>query len=157
MGSRLWRGVWAIATYPFFGKVAELVGRLTSIQGDCSISEIHRRMSEVVWRPCSHEACNAGCTSNTIELGAVKRVEKGKRIIRLAPTTIDSDELAAWLIEAAVRYAGKPVLGAQPAVAASAIPIHIVAAHGLCGVEKPEPGSQFGRTEQSIRRANVQR
>ena len=41
--------------------------------------------------------------------GAVERVEKGKRVIRLAPTTIDNDELTAWLIEAAVRYAGKPV------------------------------------------------
>ena len=41
--------------------------------------------------------------------GAVERVEKGKRVIRLAPTAIDNDELTAWLIEAAVRYAGKPV------------------------------------------------
>ena len=30
-------------------------------------------------------------------------------MIRLAPTTIDNDELTAWLIEAAVRYTGKPV------------------------------------------------
>jgi hypothetical protein len=41
--------------------------------------------------------------------GAMERVEKGKRVIRLAPTAIDNDELTAWLIEAAVRYAGKPV------------------------------------------------
>ena len=41
--------------------------------------------------------------------GAVERVEKGKRVIRLAPTVIDNDELTAWLIEAAVRYCGKPV------------------------------------------------
>ena len=41
--------------------------------------------------------------------GAVERVEKGKRVIRLAPKTIDNDELTAWLIEAAVQYAGKPV------------------------------------------------
>ncbi|CAE6773141.1 hypothetical protein R75777_03993 [Paraburkholderia nemoris] len=41
--------------------------------------------------------------------GALQRVDKGKRIIRLAPTTVDNDELTAWLIEAAVRYAGKPV------------------------------------------------
>jgi len=39
----------------------------------------------------------------------VERVEKGKRVIRMAPTPIDNDELTAWLIEAAVRYAGKPV------------------------------------------------
>src|ERR1019366_2429884 len=37
----------AIAAYPFFGQVAELVGRLTSLQGDCASSEIHRRMSEL--------------------------------------------------------------------------------------------------------------
>ncbi len=41
--------------------------------------------------------------------GTVERVEKGKRVIRLAATTIDNDELTAWLIEAAVRYAAKPV------------------------------------------------
>ena len=39
--------------------------------------------------------------------GAVERVEKGKRMIRMAPTTIDNDELKAWLIEAAARYVGK--------------------------------------------------
>ena len=39
----------------------------------------------------------------------MERVEKGKRVIRLAPTPIDNDELTAWLIEAAARYAGKPV------------------------------------------------
>jgi hypothetical protein len=41
--------------------------------------------------------------------GAVERVEKGKRVIRLTATAIDCDEITAWLIEAAVRYAGKPV------------------------------------------------
>ena len=41
--------------------------------------------------------------------GTVERVEKGKRVIRLAPTVIDNDELTAWLIEAAVRYANKPL------------------------------------------------
>ncbi|WP_449370931.1 hypothetical protein [Thiomonas sp.] len=41
--------------------------------------------------------------------GALERVEKGKRVIRLPQTSIDNDALTAWLIEAAVRYAGKPV------------------------------------------------
>ena len=41
--------------------------------------------------------------------GAVERIEKGKRVIRLAPTPILSDELTVWLIEAAMRYVGKPV------------------------------------------------
>ena len=41
--------------------------------------------------------------------GAIERVEKGKRVIRLGAKAIDNDELTAWLIEGAVRYAGKPV------------------------------------------------
>ena len=41
--------------------------------------------------------------------GAVERVDKSKRLVRLAATTIDNDELTAWLIEAAVRYSGKPL------------------------------------------------
>lgn len=40
--------------------------------------------------------------------GAVERVEKGKRVMRLAPTPVDNDGLTGWLIEAAVRYTGKP-------------------------------------------------
>ena len=37
----------ALATYPFFGKVAEIVGRLTALQGDCASTEVHRRMAEI--------------------------------------------------------------------------------------------------------------
>jgi hypothetical protein len=36
----------AITTYPFFGRVAEIVGRLTALQGDCASAEVHRRMAE---------------------------------------------------------------------------------------------------------------
>ena len=41
--------------------------------------------------------------------GALERVEKGKRVVRLASTSIGNDQLTAWLIEAAVRHIGKPV------------------------------------------------
>lgn len=99
----------AIATYPFFGKVAELVGRLSALQGDCASAEIHRRMSEVYGeREGTYRMTNMVLQSQA-SWGAVERVEKGKRVIRLTPTPIDNDELTAWLIEAAVRYAGKPV------------------------------------------------
>ena len=102
---------WAvsIATYPFFGKVAELTGRLTLLQGDCSVAEIHRRMAEVYGdREVTKRATQAVLQTQS-DWGTLQRVDKGKRIIRLAPTTVDNDELTAWLIEAAVRYAGKPV------------------------------------------------
>lgn len=102
---------WAvsIATYPFFGKVAELTGRLTSLQGDCSVAEIHRRMAEVYGdREVTKRATQAVLQTQS-NWGALQRVDKGKRIICLAQTTIDNDEFTAWLIEAAVRYSDKPV------------------------------------------------
>ena len=40
---------------------------------------------------------------------ALTRDETAKRVLKLQPVVIDDDELTAWTIEAAVRYAGKPV------------------------------------------------
>ena len=49
----------AISAYPFFGKVAELTGRLTAIQGDCASKEIHRRMAETYGeRETAYRAAN---------------------------------------------------------------------------------------------------
>jgi hypothetical protein len=44
----------SIATYPFFAHVAEVVGRLTALQGDCAATEVHRRMSERLRRARRH-------------------------------------------------------------------------------------------------------
>jgi hypothetical protein len=99
----------AVATYPFFGKVAELVGRLSAIQGDCAAAEVHRRMSETYGEREGTRRMTNMVIQSQASWGAVERVEKGKRVIRLAPTEIDNDELTAWLIEATLHYAGKPV------------------------------------------------
>ena len=97
----------AVATYPFFGKVAELIGRLSALQGDCASAEIHRRMSETYGeREGTYRMTNMVIQSQA-GWGAVERVEKGKRVIRLASTIVENDELTTWLIEAALRYAGK--------------------------------------------------
>lgn len=99
----------AVAAYPFFGKVAELIGRLSALQGDCASAEIHRRMSETYGeREGTYRMTNMVIQSQA-GWGAVQRVEKGKRVLRLTPTVVESDELSVWLIEAAVRYAGKPL------------------------------------------------
>jgi len=99
----------AIATYPFFGKVAEFTGRLTSIQGDCSSLEIHRRMSEIFGdREVTKRATQATLQTQA-NWGAIERVEKNKRLIRRAPVTLNNDQAVAWLVEAALRYTGKAV------------------------------------------------
>lgn len=99
----------AVSTYPFFGKVAELIGRLSAIQSDCAAAEIHRRMSEIYGEREGTRRMTNMVIQSQASWGGVERVEKGKRVIRLAPTVIDNDALTAWLIEGAVRYTGKPV------------------------------------------------
>ena len=99
----------AVASYTFFGKVAELVGRLSAIQGDCASAEVHRRMSETYGEREGTRRMTNMVIQSQASWGAVERVEKGNRVIRLTPLTIDNDELTGWLIEAAVRYVGKPV------------------------------------------------
>ena len=99
----------AIASYPFFGKIAEIVGRLTALHGDCTSAEIHRRMSEVYGERAVTKRATQAVIQTQASWGALERVEKGSRIIRLTQTPIASDVLAAWLIEAAVRCMGKPL------------------------------------------------
>src|SRR5690606_13418359 len=88
-------------------KVAELIGRLSALHGDCASAEIHRRMSEIYGeREGTYRMTNMVIQSQAA-WSAAERVEKGKRVIRLAPAVVEDDELTAWLIEAALRYVGK--------------------------------------------------
>ena len=99
----------AIATYPFFGKVAELVGRLSALQGDCAAAEVHRRMSELYGeREGTYRMTNMVLQSQA-NWGTIERVEKGKRLIRKSPTSVVNDRAVAWLIEAVLRYTGKAI------------------------------------------------
>jgi hypothetical protein len=105
----VWNWGMAIATYPFFGQVAELVGRLTSLQGDCASSEIHRRMSELYGeREGTYRMTNMVLQSQA-NWGAIKRVDNGRRLIRLDKLIVTDDSAIEWLVEAALRYKGKPI------------------------------------------------
>lgn len=124
----------AVATYPFFGKVAELVGRLSALQGDCASAEVHRRMSEIYGeREGTYRMTNMVLQSQA-SWGAIERVEtnlpganldsrqagpegatsmngcrKGKRLVRMKPIVVSNEQAVAWLVEAALRYVGKAV------------------------------------------------
>lgn len=99
----------SIATYPFFGKVAELVGRLSALQGYCTSAEVHRRMSEIYGeREGTYRMTNMVLQSQA-DWGAIERVEKGKRLIRKASISLTNERAVAWLMEAALRNSGKAV------------------------------------------------
>lgn len=97
----------AIAAYPFFGKVAELVGRLSSLQGDCASAEVHRRMSEVYGEREGTLRMTNMVLQSQASWGAIERVERGKRLVRMEPVSVSTKDTTAWLIEAVLRYVGK--------------------------------------------------
>ena len=99
----------AIATYPYFGKVAEFTGRLTSIQGDCAVSEIHRRISEVYGDREVTKRATQAVIQTQANWGAIERVGKGERLVRFPARSLKNDKMVAWLIEAALRYQGKAI------------------------------------------------
>lgn len=96
----------ALATYPFFGKVAEIVGRLTALQGDCTSAEVHRRMAEIFGQREGTRRMTNIVLQSQRSWGAVERVDKGKRIVRKPQIDLGTSLAAAWLAEACVRYAG---------------------------------------------------
>ena len=99
----------SIATYPFFGRVAELVGRLSALQGDCASLEVHRRMSEIYGEREGTYRMTRMVLQSQSNWGLIDRIQEGKRIMRKAPLVITNDDAVAWLIEGAVRYLGKAV------------------------------------------------
>lgn len=103
--------VWgaSLASYPFFGKTAETAGRLLALQGDCSIKELQRRMAEQYGDRSGIERAVTRVLQSQASWQALTRDETAKRVIKHQAVLIDDDELTAWLIEAAVRYAGKPL------------------------------------------------
>ena len=97
----------ALATYPFFGKVAEIVGRLTTLQGDCTSAEVHRRMAEIYGEREGTRRMTNMVLQSQASWGAIERNDKGKRIERKKTMDLDGSSVAAWLAEACLRYSGR--------------------------------------------------
>lgn len=99
----------AIAAYPFFGKVAELIGRLSALQGNCTSAELHRRMSEIYGeREGTYRMTNM-VVQTQANWGAVDRLNNRKRIIRKAPINLQNEAVISWIIEATVRQSGRAI------------------------------------------------
>lgn len=99
----------AIVAYPFFGKVAEITGRLSSLHGDCTTAEIHRRMSEVYGDRAVVKRATQAVLQTQANWGVLERVEGGTRIMIKPAMNVKDDASAAWLLEAVLRHVGKPV------------------------------------------------
>ncbi len=100
----------SVAIYPFFGKCAEIAGRLLSLQGDFAPAELHRRMAEVFGqREGTRRAAN-NCMQTMADWGMIEKSPDGKRVSRMPARIVSDPEIGAWLIEAQLRYSGRPLL-----------------------------------------------
>ena len=97
----------AIATYPFFGAVAEIVGRLTALQGDCASAEVHRRMTEIYGEREGTKRMTNMVLQSQASWGALERAAGGKRLVRKDKMTLSGSLVTPWLIEACLRYVGR--------------------------------------------------
>lgn len=97
----------AIATYPFFGRVAEFVGRLTSLQGDCTSAEVHRRMAEIYGEREGTRRMTNMVLQSQADWGAIDRPNKGKQIVRKPLIDLEDSVVVPWLVEACLRHAGR--------------------------------------------------
>lgn len=137
----------AIATYPFFGRVAAIVGRLTALQGDCASAEVHRRMAEMFGEREGTRRMTNMVLQSQASWGAIDRTPGGRRLVRKPKTIVDEPQLVAWLVEACVRYSGRPLAMATLASSPVIYPFELngsvpLAISGSSNLEASSSGSQ---------------
>ena len=99
----------AIAVYPFFAKVAEIVGRLTSIQGDCTTAEVHRRMAEIYGEREGTRRMTNMVLQSQVDWSMLSKSESGKTLTRKPSMAVQSPETAQWLSAALLMHVGRPL------------------------------------------------
>lgn len=99
----------AIAAYPFFGRVAEIVGRLTALQGDCASAEVHRRMAEAYGEREGTLRMTNMVLQTQASWGAIERTDQGKRLVRKPKLVLHDAKVTVWLVEACVRNSQRPL------------------------------------------------
>ena len=108
----------AIAVYPFFARVAEIVGRLTSIQGDCTTVEVHRRMAEIYGEREGTRRMTNMVLQSQVDWSLLSKSENGKTLTRKPSISVQSPETVQWLAEALLMHIGRPLsldgLAGQP-------------------------------------------
>ena len=109
----------AISAYPFFGQVAENIGRLSALHGDCTTVEIHRRTRERFGERETIYRVTNWVLQTQADWNAIRHGESKNQVLRQSPLALEPNDVAAWLVEAAVRYTGK----AMPVASVPSMPV----------------------------------
>lgn len=96
----------AMAVYPFFGLVAEVVGRQLRLQGHASAAQSQRRIKEQLGDRETAARCTRYVLRTFADWGALLDT-KDRGVYSPAPLRqVQQQDLRAWLIETALRSSG---------------------------------------------------
>jgi hypothetical protein len=89
-----------MAAYPFFGAVAETVGRLMRLQGTCAAAQIQRRIREHLGERETVARAARRILRCFVDWGVLQETQE-KGVYQASPARpVQDKQLAAWLIEA---------------------------------------------------------
>lgn len=92
-----------MAVYPFFGMVAETVGRLLRLQSMCVAAQIQRRMREQLGERATVARAARRILRCFVDWGVLQETPK-KGVYRASPArSVQDKRLTMWLVEAALR------------------------------------------------------
>ena len=95
-----------MAAYPFFGAVAEAVGRLMRLQGTCAAAQIQRRIREHLGERETVARAARRILRCFVDWGVLQETRE-KGVYQTSPARpVQDKQLAAWLIEAALLAQG---------------------------------------------------
>ena len=89
----------ALAAYPFFHDTTENIGRLLSLQGSFSATQLQRRMREKYGeRETVYRAANR-LVQSISEWGVIQETSTKRTFETTTPISVDDPSLAIWLLE----------------------------------------------------------
>jgi hypothetical protein len=94
-----------MAAYPFFGVVAETVGRLLRLQGSCTAAQAQRRIKEQLGEREAVSRAARRVLRCFVDWGVLQDTSE-KGVYQAASIQLEDKKLAAWLIEAALVASG---------------------------------------------------
>jgi hypothetical protein len=95
-----------MAVYPFFGAVAETVGRLLRLQGTCAAAQIQRRMREQLGERETVVRAARRILRCFMDWEVLQETQKKGVYRTFSVRAVQDKRLTAWLVEAALRASG---------------------------------------------------
>lgn len=95
-----------VVNYPFFGLVAETVGRLLRLQGSCSALQVRRRIQEKLGARDQVDRSTRRAVRSFVDWDVLKDGSRKGTYIPAESVVVRDNQVAAWLVESCIRATG---------------------------------------------------